>query len=59
LLLQYDKSLTHAQISEILFQTARKDQFTGDVPNPDWGWGKLDIGAAINYLESKKLQGSN
>jgi len=51
LMLQYDPSLTHSQISEILFRTAVKDQFTGDVPNPDWGWGKLNIEAAIKFLQ--------
>lgn len=50
LMLQYDPSLTHSQIKQILFNTAKKDSFTGDVPNPDWGYGKLDIEEALRYL---------
>jgi len=50
LMLQYDPSLTHHQIKQILFNTAKKDNFTGEVPNPDWGYGKLDIEEALRYL---------
>lgn len=50
LMLQYDPALTHYQIKQILFNTAKKDSFTGDVPNPDWGYGKLDIEEALRYL---------
>jgi subtilisin family serine protease len=50
LMLQYDPTLTHYQIKQILFNTAKKDSFTGDVPNPDWGYGKLDIEEALRYL---------
>jgi subtilisin family serine protease len=50
LMLQYDKSLTHSQIRSILQQTAVKDKFTGAVPNPDWGYGKLNKEKAIRFL---------
>lgn len=50
LMLQYDPTLTHSQIKEIILKTASKDSFTGDVPNPDWGFGKLNIEEAIKYL---------
>lgn len=50
LLLQYDPSLTHSQIKQILRNTAKSDNFTGPVPNEKWGYGKLDIEAAIKYL---------
>ncbi|HMR41895.1 MAG TPA: S8 family serine peptidase [Ignavibacteria bacterium] len=50
LMLQYDPALTHSQIKEILLKTATADSFTGDVPNADWGYGKLNIEKAINYL---------
>jgi len=50
LLLQYDPTLTHAQIRQILRNSAAKDNFTGSVPNPEWGYGKLDIEGAIKYL---------
>lgn len=50
LLLQYNPGLTHTQIRQILLNTAKQDNFTGNVPNDEWGYGKLDIEAAIRYL---------
>lgn len=50
LMLNYDPSLTHTQIREILLRTANKDGFTGNVPNTDWGYGKLNKEAALKYL---------
>lgn len=50
LLLQYDPSLTHEQVRKILLNSAKKDNFTGNVPNADWGYGKLDIEGAVKYL---------
>ncbi len=50
LLLQYDPKLTHEKIRAILINSARKDNFTGDVPNGDWGYGKLTIEGAVRYL---------
>jgi subtilisin family serine protease len=50
LLLQYDPTLTHAQIRQILRNSATKDNFTGSIPNPEWGYGKLNIEGAIKYL---------
>ena len=50
LLLQYDPSLTHEKIRMILLNSARKDNFTGDVPNASWGYGKLSIEGAVKYL---------
>jgi subtilisin family serine protease len=50
LLLQYDPELTHSQIREIINNSAMTDKFTGTVPNPVWGYGKLDIVSAIKYL---------
>jgi subtilisin family serine protease len=50
LMLQYDPTLTHEQIKQILLITAKKDEYTGEVPNPKWGYGKLDTEAAIKHL---------
>ena len=50
LLLQYDPTLTHEKIKMILLNSAKKDNFTGNVPNGEWGYGKLDMEAAIRYL---------
>jgi subtilisin family serine protease len=50
LMLQYEPSLTHTQIRQIILNTAASDNFTGPVPNPDWGYGKLNIETAVKYL---------
>lgn len=50
LLLQYDPTLTHEKIRMIILNSAKKDKFTGNVPNSEWGYGKLDIENAIRYL---------
>jgi uncharacterized protein (TIGR03437 family) len=34
-------------VKQILQQTARRDAYTGAVPNPRWGYGKIDALAAI------------
>jgi subtilisin family serine protease len=52
LMLQYDPSLTHTQIRQIILNNADSDNFTKQVPNPYWGYGKLDIEAALKYLTS-------
>lgn len=50
LLLQYNPQLTHTQIRQILLNSAKQDNFTGSVPNPSWGYGKLDMEGAVKYL---------
>ena len=52
LMLQYIPSLPQERIKEIISETARHDKFTGATPNPDWGYGKLDMDAALKYLTS-------
>lgn len=52
LMLQYIPSLSEENIKHIISETARQDRFTGATPNPDWGYGKLDMDAALKYLTS-------
>ena len=47
LMLEANPALTTDEVREILHATATADSFTGAVPNPDWGYGKLDIAAAV------------
>ncbi len=47
LMLQVNPALNVNQVRTILQQTARSDAFTGQTPNPTWGYGKLDALAAI------------
>jgi subtilisin family serine protease len=48
LILQKEPFLSAAQVTQRLQTAAQEDDFTGIVPNPRWGWGKLDVGAALN-----------
>ena len=47
LLLQINPTLDAPAVKRILQQTARSDAFTGQVPNTTWGYGKLDVYAAV------------
>jgi subtilisin family serine protease len=38
------------QVKSIIESTASSDSFTGGVPNPEWGHGKLDVHAAVSFL---------
>jgi subtilisin family serine protease len=37
-------------VPDIIKSTAREDVWTGPVHNADWGWGKLDVFAAVSQL---------
>ncbi|MEM6380465.1 MAG: S8/S53 family peptidase, partial [Bacteroidota bacterium] len=50
LMLEADPTLTAPEIKTILHETARADAFTGSVPNNEWGYGKLDVYAAIRNI---------
>jgi len=47
LLFEADPDLTAAQITGILFRSARRDAETGATWNASWGFGKLDAFAAV------------
>ncbi|MBL7128274.1 MAG: S8 family serine peptidase [Ignavibacteria bacterium] len=50
LLLQYEPSLSHTQVRQLINKSATSDNFTGTVPNTNWGYGKLNIEGAITLL---------
>ena len=50
LLLQKNPSLTAGQIKGLLQSGATRDQNTGDVPNANWGNGKLDVAAVDKMI---------
>jgi hypothetical protein len=50
LMLEMNPLLDAAQVKEILQQTARSDQFTGQTPNTTWGYGKVDAYAALERV---------
>ncbi len=43
LLLDYNTSLTAAQVKSYISGNADSDTYTGSVPNDEWGYGKLNI----------------
>ncbi len=55
LLLQKNPRLDASQIRDLLARTAIKDQFTGAVPNPRWGYGKINPESAINATREELL----
>lgn len=50
LMLEADPTLSATDIKRILQETARSDEATGSTPNNDWGYGKLDVYAAISQI---------
>jgi minor extracellular serine protease Vpr len=56
LLLEMDPTLDAIQLKQILQHTARADTFTGDVPNANWGYGKIDVLAAVEFLHRQLTQ---
>lgn len=51
LMLEKDPTLTPAEAKQILQNTSRTDTFTGAVPNGRYGFGKLDVAAAVNAVD--------
>jgi len=51
LLLSINPEETGDEIKQRLIQTARSDSFTGAVPNPRWGFGKVAADAAVVPIE--------
>jgi minor extracellular serine protease Vpr len=51
LLLQLRPSLTASQARQALRGAAFADGFTGAVPNASWGYGKLDVLAALDAVD--------
>jgi len=50
LLKEYDPTLTRDELFVLITENARTDEFTGECPNPAWGYGKLDVENAIQQL---------
>jgi subtilisin family serine protease len=53
LLLEMDPSLDAAQVKELLHRGARADAFTGVVPNPQWGYGKVNALGSVEALHAE------
>jgi subtilisin family serine protease len=51
LLFAVDPQLTGSEVLDVLTRTTRRDEYTGSVLNPRWGFGKLDAWAALLDLD--------
>jgi minor extracellular serine protease Vpr len=51
LMLQLDPKLDALTAKKILQQASRADKFTGKTPNPNWGYGKLDVYNALKLTK--------
>jgi subtilisin family serine protease len=52
LMLEKNPRLTVGEIRALIHRHATVDDLTGDVPNPDWGYGKLDLAAVQRILQA-------
>lgn len=52
LMLQLNPKLDAFTVKDILHKSARKDKFTGAVPNPVWGYGKIDAMNALDLMHN-------
>jgi subtilisin family serine protease len=52
LMLQKKPNLTCGEIKTLLELNATQDNYTGAVPNPGWGYGKLDLAAVRSILNA-------
>lgn len=50
LMLQVKPNLTFSDIEKALAATAKRDEFTGSEPNIAFGYGKIDVQGAIDYI---------
>jgi hypothetical protein len=55
-MLQMNPQLDPETTKQILHATARADSFTGAVPNPQWGYGKIDATAALSRVADGLLR---
>lgn len=58
LILEADPNLSSAQVKELIINTAREDNLTGDLPDEGhirWGHGKLDVYSAIQSITNTAI----
>lgn len=48
--------ITLGELREALHKATTHDTYTGDVPNPSWGYGKMDQAAVKRLLDAVKTQ---
>ena len=58
LMFSADPDFTHQDVKQYLIESAYADGDTGDVPDPRWGYGKLDVLAAVQTAVNGGPSGS-
>ncbi|NQU06081.1 MAG: S8 family serine peptidase, partial [Calditrichaeota bacterium] len=48
LIVQMMDDYTPSRLRHRIFSSSRRDDFTGEVPNNTWGWGKIDVVRALS-----------
>ena len=56
LMLEIDPTLDAVSVKKILQETARADEFTGQTPNAQWGYGKVDAFEALVAVRLRALR---
>jgi subtilisin family serine protease len=51
IILEGEPDLSPAQLRERIFQSSRRDDQTGQIPNATWGWGKIDVARALEIKD--------
>lgn len=51
LIVQMMEDYTPCRLRQRIFTSSRRDQFTGEVPNNTWGWGKIDVVRALTAVD--------
>ncbi|HHE46920.1 MAG TPA: T9SS type A sorting domain-containing protein, partial [Bacteroidetes bacterium] len=46
LILQTRPDCSSSELRDMIYRGARSDEYTGEVPNTSWGWGKIDFPGA-------------
>ncbi len=52
LMMEKKATITIGEIKNLLKRYATADAYTGSVPNPKWGYGKLDLAAVKSILDA-------
>jgi subtilisin family serine protease len=50
ILMQHSPTATPQQIYDAITQNGLQDDYTGHIPNPTWGFFKLDVNSAVNNI---------
>ena len=56
LLMQEKPAITLGEIKHLFKAHATQDRYTGKLPSPEWGYGKLDKGAVVKMIKALRAK---